>query len=503
MANEPITALYERLSRDDRTAGESNSIINQKRLLEQYAVSHGFTNFRHFADDGVTGTTWQRDGWQAVLDGIENGEITVLITKDTSRLGRDYLQVGWLMEQYFPSKGVRYIAVSDNVDTQNGLDDFSPFRNILNEMHAKDTSRKVRAVLRSKAQSGVRVNGSCPLGYYYKQDDKRKLQIDTKHSAEVKDVFALFVGGKNYTQIAEIMTGRTNRPWNVNSVKRILHTPEYAGDTACLKTRRISFKNKKVVRVPRNDWVVTKATHEPIIDCRTYNTAQRILARVGKRRTDKNGEAYPLGGLLFCGDCNAKMYLNRNFYECGAFKNKKKCFAHRAKRDVLEKFVFDEVSALIAFVVANEAQFAQLLAKQSGESTALSNVGAELDEVIKREEEVDDIMKKIYEDNALGRLSDERFNRMNTAFEREHKELAERRAFLQAQIKQTAENAQNAGRFTEIVKRCKDTQTPDIKLVSDLIDRVFVYKKHGTTSIKIIYNAIGAFEKPIDKERTE
>lgn len=385
---EEITALYARLSCDDDLQGDSNSIVNQKGILEKYAKEHGYDRFRFYADDGYSGTNFNRPDFQRMIKDVESGEVKRIIVKDMSRFGRDYLKVGYYTEVYFVEKNVHFIAINDGVDNHSETDsDFTPFRNIINEWYAKDTSKKVRAVLKAKGNSGKHLTNCPPYGYYKEGDDKQKWYVDEQAAKVVKEIYSLCIKGFGPTQIARMLTERgTDSPivwkkkygvkyqlekfdkpteWSTHSVTQILSNPTYLGHTVNFRTRKKSYKTKTVIYTDESEWVTFENTHEAIIDRETYDTVQRL--RDAKRRPTRMGEMSVFSGMLFCSDCGKRLYLNRcnvhrsytkDVFVCATYRKgtagRRGCTSHSITLEAIEKIVLADLQRVLSMAKANE-----------------------------------------------------------------------------------------------------------------------------------------------------
>ena len=479
-----ITALYERLSRDDEQQGESNSITNQKKILEDYATKNGFTNYRHFSDDGVSGTTFERRGFKEMIAEIEAGNVGTVIVKDMSRLGRDYLQVGYYTEVFFRQKGVRFIAVSNNIDSANGeSNEFAPFLNIMSEWYARDASRKLKAVYQSKGHNGKRTNNNCIYGYLKDPIDKTKLVVDPKAAAIVRRIFALCIEGKGPHQIAKALEAdkvempsvylarlgvvtRNNDAvkhpccWSPATVASILRKLEYAGHTVNFRTTKESFKDKRQTQNPQEDWVIFENTHEAIIDAETWKTVQRC--REVKRRTDTIGEANPLTGLLYCADCGKRMFNHRarareqlkpngrvmhlsarSDYVCSTYSQPGattdgKCSMHFITSQTASALILEAIRRTTAYARNNEAEFMKMLREASAVRQA-DTAKAHRRQIAKNEKriaELDLLFRKTYEDYAAGRLTEKRFEILSQGYETEQAELETQTSAIRAALAQ-------------------------------------------------------------------
>ena len=528
-----ITALYCRLSRDDELVGDSNSIKNQKEILGKYAKDKGFQNPQFYVDDGYSGTNFNRPDFQRLMEDVDAGLVKIIIVKDMSRLGRDYLKVGYYTEIVFPEADVRFIAISDGVDSEGGADnDFTPFRNIMNEWYAKDTSKKIKAVIRAKGVSGKHTNPLPPYGYKKDESDKQHWIVDEEAAEVVKEIFKLCMNGFGPTQIANILTKRgidtpkihalkmgrkvKIRPnempdqWADQTVAAILGYEEYLGRTVNFKTKKKSYKSKKVTLMPREEWLIFEGTHEAIIDEQTFETVQKI--RAGKQKMDRIGEPSLLSGILFCGDCGSKMYIRRqrsrpdkDYFVCSIYRKKKKsfCTAHFIQSKAIEKILLDDIRRVTKFARENEQEFLKAANKRSEREIKKLQAEnqAELDKSLRRMSEIDSIIKKLYEDNFSGKLSDDRFAKLSETYEAEQAELSKTIDFLKKEISVNRDEGEAVTKFMKLVQKYSDIQKLDAEIVRTFIDKVFVYEavengEQREQQIKIIYNCVGVIEIP-------
>ncbi|MGN8695557.1 recombinase family protein [Bacillota bacterium HCP3S3_F1_1] len=530
-----ITALYCRLSQDDRMQGDSNSIRNQKMMLQKYADDNGFSNTEFFVDDGFSGTNFDRPDWKRLMALVDEGAVGTIIVKDMSRLGRDYLKVGMYTEMVFPNADVRFIAVNNGVDSGSHQDnDMTPFINIFNEFYAKDTSRKIKAVKKAKGEAGKPISSNPPYGYIKDPADKTHWIVDEEAAENVKTVFNLCVQGYGVTQIANIMTERhilnpsayavkhghsmptvrkytDEYTWLGTTVSHMLSRPEYLGHTVNFKTYHKSFKNKKTYRRDPSEWLIFKNTHEAIIDQETFDIVQRI--RDGKRRIDPiTAEPSILSGMLYCGDCGHKMYIKRkrskgpagDSFVCSQYRKiKGACSSHQIRDSVVKKVLLANIQNLTAYVRENEDEFVQLVTQTSEEEANrdLRRQKNELEEAEARIKKLDEIVDHIYEDNLSGKISDERFKRMSANYDQEQKALMEKAAELKAAIAKAKEQNVNVESFISLVRKYTDIQELTAEVVREFIEKVYIYKTetvngHRVRHIKIVWNCIGEFTPP-------
>ena len=536
--DEGITALYERLSQEDKLEGESNSIANQKKILERYCREHGITAYRHYdEDDGYSGTNFNRPGFQRMLADIKAGKIKRVIVKDMSRFGRDYLQVGFYTDMLFPDFGVHFIAVNDGVDSTRGENEFTAIRNVFNEMYARDTSKKIRATWQSKGKSGEHLTTIPPYGYMKDPDNKKKWIIDEEAAAVVQQIFALCVSGMGPTQIAKWLEkheiynptaysqakGRpvTNKPtanpykWTNETVSRTLERIEYLGHTVNFKTRKQSYKSKKKLWNDPSEWVIFENTQPPIVEESVFLIVQNI--RRSHRRPTKMGDMGIFSGLLYCAECGGKMYQCRatNFTEeqkyfiCSTYrKGKDLCTTHSIKNVVLHEIVLRNLREAIEYVTQYEAEFIQEAAdsRLRERDAEFSRKRETLSRAESRIAELDNLFKHLYEDNVNGKLSDERFIKMSRDYELEQENLKSMAEVLREEIKQQEKQKTNVKAFISVVKKYTDMQELDASILREFIDHIEVShtdKKSKTREITIVYNFIGAFDFDRAKEKAQ
>ena len=525
-----ITALYCRLSQEDMQAGESESIQNQKLILQRYADEHFFLNTRFFVDDGFSGVSFEREGLQAMLREVEAGNVATVITKDLSRLGRNYLKTGELIEIVFPEYEVRYIAINDGVDTAREDNEFTPLRNWFNEFYARDTSKKIRAVKQAKAQRGERVNGEVPYGYLADPNDRNHLIPDPETAHVVKQIFAMYVRGdrmcdiQNWLRDNEILTvgelryrrtGRTQHPrpqqnawynWPDKTLYDILTRQEYLGHTITAKTYKASYKSKKTRKNAEDKRYFFPNTHEPLIDEETFALAQKRIAT--RHRPTKSDEIDLFSGLLFCGDCGYKMYLQKgagtperkHAYTCGNYRNRARndflCTTHYIRKSVLKELVLADLQRIMSYVKGHEQEFIQTATECSEQAMkkALGHQRKELDKAETRLGEINLLFRKLYEDNALGRLPNEQFVFLTSGYEDEKRELTKRAAELKKEIDTAAEHSADVKRFVALVRRYTEISELTYENVHEFIDRILVYeldKNTNTRKIEIFYSFVG------------
>ena len=529
---EKWTALYCRLSRDDDNEGDSNSIQHQKQILEKYAKDHSITNYKFYVDDGYSGTSFNRPGFQEMLADIEAGYVDCVIVKDMSRFGRNYLEVGMYTEIMFPDKDVRFIAINDGVDSARDDNDFTPFRNIINEWYAKDTSKKIRAVFRAKGLSGKRLSTQTPYGYL--KGENGQLIEDTETAPVVRLIVRLAVEGNGPGKIARILrekqivtpgtlefhrTGRTSRynpefpyQWHESTVVNILEQKDYLGNTYNFKTTKKSYKSKKVIRNPEEKQVVFENTHVALIDQETWDLVQK--ARQSRRRPTKMGDMGMFSGMVYCADCGNKLHLCRtkswdrslDNYVCGTYKRRRgECSAHYIRSTVLETLVLDNLQKVIAYVRDYENDFVQQVTenKAAEQMQMLSVSKRQMEQQMRRIAEIDNIIKRLYEDNLNGKLSDSRFSKMSADYEQEQRTLENSNAELKCMVDTCEEQSLNIKSFLKCVRKYTEPceLTPD--MLHELVEKIIVYAPdkssgHRTQQIDIYYNFVGKI--PLSKE---
>lgn len=528
---EEITALYCRLSQDDKQEGDSNSIINQKKILKKYALDRGYTNIQFYIDDGVSGTTFNRAGFQSMIADVETGKVKRVIVKDMSRLGRDYLQVGMYTEIFFPEHDVHFIAVNDGVDSNQEDNEFTPFRNIINEWYAKDTSKKIRAVKRSKGMAGEHIGSHPPYGYMKNPENKKEWIIDEEAAEVVREIFRLCVGGYGPTRIAHILTERkilcptyyalekggkprTALPadkytWNGPVVAKILDRMDYLGHTVNFKTHVKSYKVHKTIYNSPDQWKVFEGTHEAIIDKETFEIVQKI--RAGKRRPTRMGEMPMFSGLLYCADCGRKLSFHRkadepaekHHYLCENYRsNTANCTMHYIRNVVVERIVLENLKEVIQYVSNYEDEFVRMVmdSDMRQRNRELSQKKKRLAEVQKRIGELDTIFQRIYEDNIIGKLSDERFMKMSKGYEDEQHTLQAEADEIQNELQQEEKKSVDVKRFLAIVKKYTDLTELTPEILREFIDKIIVHAPDKSSGrrlqeIEIIYNHIGEFDR--------
>ena len=530
-----ITALYPRLSHEDELQGESNSISNQKRILETYAKQNGFSNLRWYTDDGYSGANFQRPGFQAMLADIEAGKVGTVIVKDMSRLGRNYLQVGMYTEMIFPQKGVRFIAINDGVDSAQGENDFAPLRNIFNEWLVRDTSKKIKAVKRSKGMSGKPITSKPDYGYLMDEDEN--FIIDEEAAPVVRQIYSLCLAGNGPTKIARMLTeqqiptpgtleyrrtGSTRRyhpgyecKWATNTVVHLLENREYTGCLVNFKTEKPSYKLKHSIENPPEKQAVFENHHEPIIDRETWERVQEL--RKQRKRPNRYDEVGLFSGILFCADCGSVMYQQRyqtdkrkqDCYICGSYKKRTAdCTAHFIRTDLLTAGVLSNLRKVTSYAAKHEARFMKLLIEQNEDGDRRRNAAKkkELEAAEKRIAELSAIFKRLYEDSVTGRISDERFTELSADYEAEQKELKERAARLREELSKAQEATANAEKFMNVVRRHTTIEELTPTLLREFVEKIVVHesvaldgKRRGKLrrqEIEIYYSFVGKVELP-------
>ena len=537
--NEKITALYERLSRDDfgkddDQQRESNSISNQKAMLEEFAARQGFTNIVHFTDDGISGTCFDRPGFLAMMKEVEAGNVEYLCIKDMSRMGRDYLKVGQIME-ILRQRGVRLIAINDGVDSARGDDDFTPFRNIMNEYYARDTSRKIRSTFQSKGKSGKHLTGTVIYGYLWNEARDQWL-VDPEAAEVVKRIFAMTIDGYGPYQIASKLkeekvlipsaylarhgegvnknkTFKDVYGWGSSTICNILEKREYLGHTINFKTRK-HFKDKKSHYVPEDEWTIFENTHEPIIDQQTFDLVQKIRGNV-RRYPDGWGEAAPLTGLLYCADCGGKMYVHRtnngkriSQYTCSQYSKVpvgKLCTTqHRINEDVVLSLVSEMLKAIAEYAKHDRAEFVRVVQEaQSSQQTAeVKKQRTRLATAKQRVSELEVLLCKIYEDNILGKLSDSRYATLDAQYEKEQSELTVEISDLEKAIKSYEKHEKDADRFIALIDKYENFDKLTIAMLNEFIEKILVHERdrkgsiQTTQEVEIYFNFVGRFVPP-------
>ena len=534
MRNEKITPLYERLSRDDELQGESNSISNQKQMLEDFARRNGLPNPTHFTDDGISGTRFDRPGFLAMMEEVEAGRVEAIVIKDMSRLGRDYLKVGQVME-ILRQRGVRLIAINDGVDSLKGDDDFTPFRNIMNEFYARDTSRKIRSVFKSKGMSGKHLTGTVIYGYLWDENREHWL-VDEEASEVVRRIFSLTLEGYGPYQIAcKLSADRIEIPvvhlarfnegvnrskpvkdpygWGSSTIVNILKKREYLGHTINFKTRK-HFKDKKSHYVSEDEWTIFENTHEAIIDQQTFDLAQKIRSNV-RRYPNGWGEAAPLTGLLYCADCGGKMYVHRinngrriSQYTCSNY-TKVPCGTlcptqHRINESAVLTLVSDTLRAIAEYSRNDRTEFIHTVQETqvAQQSADISKKRRRLAAAQKRAGELEKLICKIYEDNALGKLSDARYRALDAQYAKEQDALEIEIAELEKAVTGYEQSQKSAEKFIALIDKYENFDTLTNTMLNEFVEKILVHERarkgsqDTTQEIEIYFNFLGRYIPP-------
>lgn len=530
-----ITALYERLSRDDELQGESNSISNQKKMLMDYAKAHDLPSPVHFTDDGISGTRFDRPGFMAMMDAVNDGTVGTICIKDMSRMGRDYLKVGQVMEM-LRQKGVRLIAINDGVDTFKGDDDFTPFRNIMNEWYARDTSKKIKSVFKAKGKSGKHVASTCPYGYLKDEKDGNHWIVDEEAAEIVRRIFRQTIEGYGPYQIASMLeqdkveipgvhmakfgqglhqTSKIKDPyhWSSSTIVSILRKQEYLGHTVNFKTAK-HFKDKKSHYVSQDNWVIFEDTQEPIIDQETFDLVQKIRSNV-RRYPDGWGEVHLLTGLMYCADCGAKMYVHRTSngkriaqYTCSAYSKVpvgKLCKTqHRVNEDNVIELIKDLLRSIAEYSKLDREAFVRTVRetqeKQSTSDVVKLKTTIEADN--RRLDELETLICRIYEDNILGKLPDDRYMFLSSSYEAERKKLTEEVQNCEQGIQEYNENTKSADRFIKLIDKYSHFDELTNTMLLELIDKILVHERdvkgssNCTQEIEIYFNFVGRYLPP-------
>ena len=529
-----VTAfLYERLSRDDNLEGESYSIGNQKKLLAKVAKEKGYTNLVHFLDDGISGVTMDRPGFVEMIRQLEQGKAAAVFVKDLSRLGRNYIEVGRLTEEFFPDHDIRLVAVSDNIDTAEGENELAPIRNLFNEWYARDISKKRRISNKIKGNAGEPM-GQPPYGYIKDPNDSKHWIVDDEAAQVVRRVYSMTLEGFGTEQIAaqlekdDVLTPRAywltkgiKRPgkgkqqpstkWNSSTITKILSLQEYCGDILNFKTYSKSYKNKKRIDNDRENWVVFQDVHEAIIERAVYEQVQQKRGKIRKRRTN-NGEHNMFSGLLVCADCGSNLHFHFNqgnpeikYFNCSNYKgNRGTCTStHYARVDFLEEVVLGEIRRLTKFASLYEDEFVKAVIGHSrqAEQTDRKLKEKELKTLLARDEELDGLFERIYEDNVSGKLSDDRFAKMSRRYEDEQKELAEKIKKLRSEIEKQSSRSVTADMFIGLVRKYTRARKLTPRMLNELIEKIEVFNAEKIDGVweqrlRIHYNCVGTIEIP-------
>ena len=529
-----VTAfLYERLSRDDNLEGESYSIGNQKKLLTKVAKEKGYTNLVHFLDDGISGVTMDRPGFVEMIQQLEQGRAAAVFVKDLSRLGRNYIEVGRLTEEFFPEHDIRLVAVSDNIDTAEGENELAPIRNLFNEWYARDISKKRRISNKIKGNAGEPM-GQPPYGYIKDPDNPKRWIVDDEAAQVVRRIYSMTLEGYGTEQIAaqlekdEILTPRAywlkkgiKRPgkgkqqpatkWNSSTVTKILSLQEYCGDILNFKTYSKSYKNKKRLENDRENWVIFKDVHEPIIERSIFEQVQQKRGKIRKRRTNE-GEHNMFSGLLVCADCGSNLHFHFNqgnpeikYFNCSNYKgNRGSCTStHYVRVDFLEQVVLGEIRRLTKFASLYEDEFLKAVIghSQQAAETDRKLKEKELKALLARDEELDGLFERIYEDNVSGKLSDDRFAKMSRRYEDEQKELAEKIKKLRSEIEKQSSQAMTTDMFISLVRKYTRARKLTPRMRNELVEKIEVYNAEKIDGVweqrlRIHYNCVGEITIP-------
>lgn len=555
---ELITALYERLSRDDELSGDSNSIMNQKKRLEDYARQNAFPNPRHYTDDGFSGGNFERPDWKRLIADIEAGRVNCVIACDMSRVGRDYLQTGFYTEVLFRQRGVRFIAIGNGVDSADqNSGEFAPFLNIMNEWYLRDCSRKQKAAYQVRGKSGKPTTNSVIYGYRKDPEDKHHWLIDEDAAAVVRRIFRLSIEGHGGYEIARILRdervecpsyymaakgyGRWKKAlekaepynWYGNTVCTILSKPEYMGHTVNFRSHKESYKDKRAVRHPPEEWLVFENTHEAIVDAETWRLAQQVKRTV--RRTDTTGEANPLTGLVYCADCGAKMYNHRggrkkypdkgqdpatglypaDSYDCSTytltFQNMtNKCCSHHISTKALRALILETIQMVSRYAISNETEFTQRVreASQLRQAEAAKDRKRKLNRDRKRSAELDGLIKKLYEAFATGKLTERRFELLSGEYEREQAELDAAIGKAQVELDAFNEDTAKAGQFLALAKKYTDFTELTTPMLHEFIEKILVHAPDRSSGervqeVEIHLKFIGKFDVPLPEPTPE
>ena len=534
-----ITALYERLSRDDELQGPSNSILNQQAFLEDFCKRNSFTNVRHFTDDGVSGTTFDRDGFKAMIAEVEAGNVATIIVKDMSRFGRDYLKVGFYTDVMFRDKGVRFIAVNNGIDSdKQGDNDFTPFLNIMNEFYARDSSRKIQAIFKARMQDGKRVSPSVPYGYRRDPQDKQHLIVDEEAAAVVRRIFQMVIEGYGVKGIADALTAdkvlipsayaKLHNPendhskgfhdpclWSSTAVSYILEKQEYMGHTVLGKTICENYKTKKRRKAKPEELMIFRDTHEAIVDEETWQLAHRLKKTI-RKPSYPDRPANPLTGLLYCADCGHKLthhqpsptkkkvYDADDYYICGNYRQlTHDCTSHYIKTSTVEKLILTAIREVSTYVREDEKEFIRIVrdAASAGQEQTAREQKKRLHKVEKRIVELDELIKKLYEGNAIGKIPDKHFNRLLVEYDTEQSALEQEAAGLKEGITAQAEDGMRAQRFVSLVRRYTSFDELTAPMLNEFIEKVVVHEADKSTGdrrqkVDIYFNFIGCFVPP-------
>ena len=527
-----VTALYARLSKDDDLVGDSNSIVHQKEILAKYAKEHGFSNCEFYIDDGFSGTNFNRPDFQRMMADAEEGKVSTVIVKDMSRFGRDYIMVGYYTEIYFSNLDIRFIAINDNVDSNIQTEnDLTPFKNVFNEWYARDTSKKIRAVFKAKGNSGKHLSTNPPFGYKKDPNDKEKWIIDEEAATTVRRIFQMYVDGYRISEIGHKLTeekvetpmlyymnrgiktnARSEYPeiWDSMSIKYILSQTAYAGHTVNFQTAVKSYKTKKQIRLPKEDWIIYRNTQEPIINEKTFETVQQM--RKVKRARTKYNEPNMFSGLLYCADCGNHLTIQRvarnrkmDNFSCATYRKKKKglCSCHRILVSDLETIVKEDLQKVCEYVLFHEKEFTDEYLSGSKKETVKfqSKTKAELKRLSERQEEIGKIIRKLYEDNVNGRITDERFDFLAKSYEDEGNDLKTKINELKNALASSAQDEEKLSKFLKVVKSYTGIEELTPEILNSFIEKIYIgetekYDGRKMQEVEIIYKFVGAINLP-------
>lgn len=524
-----ITALYCRLSKDDELSNDSNSIINQKKILKNYAEKNHFTNIEFFIDDGFSGTNFDRPDFKKLEKLVNENKVSIIIVKDMSRFGRTYIKVGYYLEVLFPLKNVRFIAINDNVDSDKGLDDFLPFKNILNEWYARDTSKKIKAVFKVKAESGEHLCSNPPYGYTKDPDNPKHWIVDNEAAKVIKRIFGLYISGKGCTQIANILTKEkilnptshksslgintahkleNDCLWYYGTVANILDNMEYLGCTVNNKTYRQSYRDKRVHFTDEKDWLIFKNTHDAIIDQDTFELAKKM--RCNRRVANKYDIPDLFLGLLYCADCGARLYQRRfenikdNYYYCSSYKKRKPCSMHNTNTNKLVRNVYSSIKDITNLVLSDEKDFIEKISSTNfqNKNSVILELKTKLDTLNLKNDEIKNIFINLYNDKLLGKLTEEQFNQLYELYNREYLNINNKISKIENDIVSINDSNFNIKKFTETIKKykhIKDASDLTVEILQELIEKIVCYEpigrgKNRSQKIEIYWNGVGKID---------
>lgn len=548
-----ITALYERLSRDDEQLGDSNSIVNQKKMLETYCEQNGYTNIVHYTDDGYSGGSFDRPDWKRLIEDIEAGKVGMVITKDMSRIGRNYLEVGYYTEIYFGQKNIRFIAIANGVDSENqGSSEFAPFLNVMNEWYLRDCSRKIRATKQVIGNSGKHISSHAPYGYKKDPEDKHHWLVDEEAAEVVRRIYRLCIEGKGIQMIAkQLQADKIETPgyyqakrsngvyknrldvldpykWSGTMVKHILTKPDYLGYTVNFRTTSKSYKDKKSIQNPPEKWAVFEGTQDPIIDLETWQLCQKLLGT--PRRCDTIEESNPFTGLVYCADCGEKMYNQRSrpftdsigtkhsgtdAYNCSTYKLSKKnkgkgCFAHHISTNSLREIVLFTVKTVSQYAIANKDDFVARVREASAvqQDNTAKVLKRKLNKDKRRYEELDVLYKRLYESYAVGKISEEKFDVLSSGYEQEQKELKISISEAENAVEQFEKDSINIDAFLSLAAKYTDFSELTKPMINEFIDKIVVHAPDRSTGeriqeVEIYLNFVGNISIPAPEPTPE